>query len=121
MFARLRIPTIFQRARYQQMILQSLGTKLLSPYVIPEIPNLVQQFSQAVQTDLSPSDIQQLVCLGQKMTMDNVQFVAFPDEMFGNNSTYDPYRQVYTYTLAVDDNKLREYLAAFMQGTWPEQ
>jgi LCP family protein required for cell wall assembly len=117
--ARSRNPTIFQRARFQDMVLRALENKLLSPGMIPLWPQIIVQFTHSVQTDLSPSEISQLVCLGQSLTNENTTTVAFPDDMFGSGSIYDPYRQVYTYILDVDFNQIRTYLADFMRGTWP--
>jgi LCP family protein required for cell wall assembly len=117
--ARSRVPTIFQRARFQDMVLRSIENKLLSPGMIPQWLQIIAQFTSSVQTDLSPSDISQLVCLGKSLTKENTTTVAFPDEMFGSGNIYDPYRQVYTYILDVDFNQIRSYLADFMNGIWP--
>jgi LCP family protein required for cell wall assembly len=117
--ARSRVPTIFQRARFQDMVLRSLENKLLTSTMIPQWPQIISQFTQAVQTDLSPSQISQLVCIGQSVVKENITTVAFPDEMFKSGSIYDPYRQVYTYILDVDYSELRSYFEDFMLGTWP--
>jgi LCP family protein required for cell wall assembly len=119
MFARDRNPTIFQRARYQTMILNALEQKLLTPNMIPVWPQIIADFSNSVQTDLSPNEISQLVCLAKKLNNESVTTVAFPDDMFGSTHTYDPYRKVYTYTLDVDFNQIRAYVADFNQGVWP--
>ncbi len=119
MFARDRNPTIFQRARYQTMILKALEKKLLTPAMIPVWPQIIADFNQSVQTNLSPSDISELVCLAQSLTSDNVTTVAFPDDMFASAHTYDPYRQVNTFTLDVDFSQMRAYVADFMNGIWP--
>jgi LCP family protein required for cell wall assembly len=114
-----RFPSIFQRARYQNIVLKSLQAKLLNPSMLPELPQLVSQFAGSVQTDLSLSDINQLICVGKALTEKNTEIVAFPEEMFISGSTYDPYRQVNTFTLSVDVDLFRDYLADFMNGTWP--
>jgi LCP family protein required for cell wall assembly len=111
--------SIFQRAEFQNIVLSALQDKLLSPAIIPALPQLISQFSKSVQTDLSPLDINHLVCIGQALTRENTSIVAFPEEMFTGESTYDPYRQVNTYTMAADFNQLRAYFADFMNGTWP--
>ena len=114
-----RFPSTFQRARYQNIVLKSLQARRLNPSMLPELPQLVSQFVGSVQTDLSPSDINQLICVGKLLTEENTQIVAFPDEMFVSGRTYDPYRQVNTFTLSVDLNLFRSYIADFMNGTWP--
>ncbi len=118
-FARDRNPTIFQRARYQTMVLNALEQKLLSPSMITRWPQIIADFSNAVQTDLSASEISQLMCLAQAVSSDKITTVAFPDDMFESAHTYDPYRQVYTYTLAADFNQMRAMVADFMNGIWP--
>jgi LCP family protein required for cell wall assembly len=115
-----RIPSIFQRARNQNIILRSLQDKLLYPSMIPELSKLASQFLGSVQTDLSLNNINQLICVGQKVTQENTHIVSIPDEMFIAGSTYDPYRQVNTYTLSVDMGLFKEYMVDFMQGTWPK-
>ena len=114
-----RNPSIFQRARFQNIVLSALQGKLFSLAMIPELPKLISQFAGSVRTDLSPNDINQLICVGKALTSENTQMVAFPEKMFTSGSTYDPYRQVNTFTLSVDVNLFREYVTEFMNGTWP--
>jgi LCP family protein required for cell wall assembly len=114
-----RNPSTFQRARFQNIVLSALQGKLLSLEMIPELPKLVGQFAGSVRTDLSPNVINQLVCVGKALTQDNTEMIAFPEEMFTSGSTYDPYRQVNTFTLSVDVDLFRKYIGDFMNGTWP--
>jgi LCP family protein required for cell wall assembly len=115
-----RYPTIFQRARYQNIVLRAIQDKLLTPIMLPELPGLIAQFIHSIQTDLSPSDINQLVCIVQKVTKDETSLLAFPDDMFSSGHIYDPYRQVNTYIMQADFSQIRAYLADFMHGTWPK-
>jgi LCP family protein required for cell wall assembly len=115
-----RYPTIFQRARNQDIVLHAIQNKLLTPAMLPNLPQLIAQFTGAVQTDLSPNDINKLVCISQQMTKDSISTVAFPEEMFTGDHTYDPYRQVNTYVLDADFNQIHTYLAEFMNGRWPK-
>ena len=114
-----RNPSIFQRARFQNIVLSALQNKLLNLDMIPQLPNLVGQFAGSVQTDLSPNIINQLVCVGKELTSANTQMVEFPEAMFTSGSTYDPYRQVNTFTLSVDAELFHKYIVDFMNGTWP--
>jgi LCP family protein required for cell wall assembly len=116
--ARNRNPSTFQRARNQDIVLSGLRSKLLNPAMIPEIPNLIAQFAGSVQTDLSPNEISKLICLAQYINTDNTQMVEFPENMFTSQSTYDPYRNVNTFTLGADFDQLRSQLNDFMNGTW---
>jgi LCP family protein required for cell wall assembly len=117
--ARNRYPTTFQRARYQNLVLRALQAKLLTPAMLPELPQLISQFAQSVQTDLSPNDINMLVCISKALTKDNSSMLAFPEDMFSSGHIYDPYRQVNTYIMETDFNQIRSYIADFMNGTWP--
>jgi LCP family protein required for cell wall assembly len=114
-----RYPTIFQRARYQNIVLRAIQEKLLTPAMLPEVPALIAQFTNSVQTDLSPNDISKLVCIGQALTKNEMSMVAFPEDMFSSGHIYDPYRQVNTYIMKADFNQIRTYLADFMHGIWP--
>lgn len=101
------------------MILKAFETKLLNPAMIPVWSQIIDDFTHSVQTDLSPNEINQLVCLAKKLPGDSVSTVAFPDNMFTSDHTYDPYRKVYTFTLAADFDQIRTYVADFMKGIWP--
>jgi LCP family protein required for cell wall assembly len=114
-----RNPTIFQRAKYQNIVLRAIQAKLLTPKMIPQLPSLFAQFASSVQTDLSPSDISKLACLGNSLNDENTSMVAFPEDIFGAGHVYDPYRKVTTWVLEADFDQLRTYFADFMQGDWP--
>jgi LCP family protein required for cell wall assembly len=114
-----RYPTIFQRARYQNIVLKAIQDKLITPAMLPELPGLITQFNQSVQTDLSPSDISSILCIGQALTKDETNMVAFPEDMFTSGHMYDPYREVNTYIMEADFNQIRTYIVDFMNGLWP--
>lgn len=114
-----RIPTTFQRMEYQKIILGALREKLLRPEMLPKLPMLASQFIGSVQTDLSMSDIQSLICLSQAVTKDNILIDSFPQEMFQATVTYDENRNVTTFIYQVDNAKLRQMVAEFMSGIWP--
>jgi anionic cell wall polymer biosynthesis LytR-Cps2A-Psr (LCP) family protein len=114
-----RYPTIFQRARNQDIVLKALEAKLLSPEGLTRLPDLISLFSNSVQTDLSPNEISKLVCLSRSLPKENISVAAFPDEMFTGAHVYDPYRQVNTYILEADFNQIKTDLTGFVEGTWP--
>ncbi|NJD58916.1 MAG: hypothetical protein C3F13_08685 [Anaerolineales bacterium] len=114
-----RYPTIFQRARNQDIVIKAIETKLLSPEGLLRLPDLVAMFSSSIQTDMSPNDISKLICLSKSLPKENISVAAFPDEMFTGAHAYDPYRQVNTYILEVDNNQLRTEFSGFVEGTWP--
>ncbi len=118
--ARIRQYSTFSRAENQNIVMCALRRKLLSPAVIPAIPELVRSFRTYVQTDLSPEQINQLACLAQQMKGTDVVFASFPIELFKAAKTFDPQLGATTTTMDADFNVLRDYIARFQQGTWPD-
>jgi LCP family protein required for cell wall assembly len=118
--ARIRQYSTFSRAENQNIVMCALRKKLLSPAVVPAIPKLVRDFRRNVQTDLSPEQINQLACLATKMDGTDVVFASFPMELFKNAKTFDPQLKTTTSTIDADFNVLRDYVARFQAGTWPD-
>jgi anionic cell wall polymer biosynthesis LytR-Cps2A-Psr (LCP) family protein len=118
--ARIRQYHTFSRAENQNIVMCALRKKLLSPALLPAIPNLVQTFQRNVQTDLSPEQINQLACLANQMSGSNVVFASFPIDLFKNKKIFDPQLGATTQILDVDFNVLRDYIARFQGGTWPD-
>lgn len=118
--ARIRQYHTFGRAENQNIVMCALRKKLLSPAVVPAIPQLVQDFRRYVQTDLSPEQINQLACLATQMSGTDVVFASFPMELFTPVKTFDPQIKSTTSTLAADYDVLREYITRFQAGTWPD-
>ncbi len=80
--ARIRQYTTFGRAENQNIVMCALRKKLLSPAIVPAIPQLVKDFQRYVQTDLSAQQINQLACLATQMHGTDVIFASFPMELF---------------------------------------
>ena len=118
--ARIREIHTFGRADNQNIVLCALREKILSPAIVPAIPELVTTFQRYVQTDLSPEQINQLACLATQMNGSDVAFASFPIEMFSNAKKFDPQLKDTTSILEADNNTLRDYISRFQQGTWPE-
>ena len=118
--ARIREIHTFGRADNQNIVLCALRKKLLSPAIVPAIPELISTFQKYVQTDLSPAQINQLACLASQMNGSDVTFASFPIEIFSNAKKFDPQLKDTTSILEADNNVLRDYIDRFQQGTWPE-
>ena len=114
-----RIPTTFQRMKYQKMILAALREKLLRQDMLPKLPKLVAQFITSVQTDLSLNDIDSLICIAKAVPKENIKADSFPQDMFTPSDIFDPYRKVDTYIYKADFDAIRAMLADFMNGIWP--
>jgi LCP family protein required for cell wall assembly len=119
MLARIRIKGTFARADNQNRVLCALRDKLTSPQVVTKIPQLIQSFQGAVQTDLTPAQLGQLACLGTQLRPGNIVFASFPEEDFTATRIYDPVFKGRVFVWDVDFNILRDYVARFNQGSWP--
>ncbi len=117
--ARIRIEGVFARAENQNRVLCALRDKLTSPAVITKIPELIQSFQGAIQTDLSPEQLGQLACIGTKMPSGNILFASFPKEYFKQTRQYDPVFNKNVFVWDVDFQILRDYVTQFNSGTWP--
>lgn len=118
--ARIRQYGTFSRAENQNIIMCALRKKLLSPAIVPAIPQLVKDFQRYIQTDLSPEQINQLACLATQMNGGNIVFASFPMDLFSVEKTFDPQLKATTSTLDADFDILRDYVAQFHAGTWPD-
>jgi LCP family protein required for cell wall assembly len=110
----------FGRINNQTLILRAVAAQLLSPSGIAAIPTLVDQLKSNVQTDLSPAEISQLICLaGMLDSQEDLTFATLPEEMLEEKLMFDPARNVNTYALVGDNQLLAELLLEFDQGLWP--
>jgi LCP family protein required for cell wall assembly len=114
-----RIPTTFQRMKYQKIILSALREKLLSPSMLPKLPKLAAQFITSVQTDLSPSEINDLICIAQAVPRQNIQADSFPQDMFTADVKFDENGDVTRFVYDADFEQIRAMVAEFMSGIWP--
>lgn len=117
--ARIRIEGTFARADNQNRVLCALRNKLTNPDVIADIPQLIQSFQGAIQTDLSPEQLGQLACIGTQLQPGNIVFANFPEEHFTSTRVLDPVFGKKVFVWDVDFDILRDYIAKFNAGTWP--
>jgi LCP family protein required for cell wall assembly len=118
--ARIRISGTFARADNQDRVLCALRDKLTSSDVVTKVPQLIQSFQGAVQTDLSPEQLGQLACISTQIQPQNIIFASFPQEHFQHDRTYDPVFKKQVFTWNVDFAILRDYVARFNNGNWPQ-
>lgn len=117
--ARLRPINTFQRANNQSIIMCALKKKLLSPAILPQTPQMIKDFQRYIQTDLSPEQIAQLSCLGQKLEGKDIQFAGFPDDIFTEIRKYDQDVKKEVFVLDVNPATLNDYISRFQTGEWP--
>ena len=121
MLARQRISIgDFGRINHQTIILKAVAAKLFSPSGIAALPDLVNQLKSNVETDFSPAEITQLICLtGMIDFQEDVTFVTLPEETMVEQWVFDPTRAINTSALVGDDGKIRNVVGDFQEGIWP--
>ena len=114
--------TVFKRTDNQNLVLCALKDKVMTPAVLPKLPQIAESFFGSVQTDLSPAEISQLACLLPKVGSENLMFASVPQELFKQSEVLDPYRTPpeYTFVWDIDRNVLQDYINRFMAGDWPQ-
>ena len=117
--ARIRLDGVFERADTQNRVLCALRDKLVTPSVLPKIPEIIQSFMDNIQTDLSPEQISQFACFGTRLDPSLILFASFPQELFKSDWVYDPVFGAKLFVWDVDFNVLRGYVNMFNNGTWP--
>ena len=117
--ARIRLDGVFARADTQNRVLCALRDKLVTPSVLPKIPEIISSFMDNVQTDLSPEQISQFACLGTHMDPSLILFASFPQELFKSDRIYDPVFDSRVFIWDVDFTVLRGYVTMFNSGSWP--
>ena len=118
-----RTDGVFSRGDNQNIVLCALQKKLTSPSVITEIPQLVRSFQGSVQTDLTPTIMSQLACLAAQMPRQNIRLYNFPENLFTGTRVYDPVfpdQKKGVFVWDVDFKILRNYVADFQEGSWPD-
>ena len=108
-----------------------IGVTLMQPIIwlllfgalfkaVTQIPELLTSFQDNIVTDLSPQQLSQLACLGTQLPPGSIKFASFPKELFTNSRIYDPVFQKTVFVYDVNFNTLRDYVARFHAGTWPD-
>jgi LCP family protein required for cell wall assembly len=117
LLARMRPNGDLERSRTQNLILQAFAVRLLNPATLPELPGLASTLYGSTQTDLGADDIAALICLASLVQPEDIQPLAFPDELLTGTRIQDPVLGN-TFVWEADFNVLREYVGKFNEGTW---
>jgi LCP family protein required for cell wall assembly len=104
----------------QNFIIKGIFDKLSSPAIFTKIPELLQAFSGAGLTDLSPRQIQNMVCLLKKMDTTDLSFREIPDKYYVNGWIYDQDLHQDVNIWNIDFNIFRSYIGDFKKGQWPQ-
>jgi len=115
LLARMRPDGDIQRSKVQNLIMDALIKKLLSPDVFKHLPEFVDSFDGSVQTDLGPIEAGQLICLASMLDSGDFEFISFPDNLFKSTRVQDPILGN-TSIIGADFELLRSYVQDFMKG-----
>jgi LCP family protein required for cell wall assembly len=116
-FSRIRkVDNAFRRDDRQTQVLCALKDKLLSPEVIPDLPEIVAAFEGSVLTDLSPAQLASLACLGPQIQAENLRFASIPEDLMTGMRNAEG-----SYVLAADEQTLRALVQDFLAGRWPNE
>jgi LCP family protein required for cell wall assembly len=108
------------RIQHQTIILKAVAAQMLSPSGIAAIPSLVDQLKSNVKTDLSPSDITQLICLvGMIDHGEDIHYETIPTEFMNEQMVFDPARGINTAALVGDETSIRNLIQDYLLGIWP--
>jgi LCP family protein required for cell wall assembly len=120
--ARIRVgyTTLF-RDRNQDIIVKGIYDKLSSPEIIVKIPRLLQVFQNAGLTDLSPRQIENMVCLFMMMDRTDLIFRGIPDKYYVYSWIYSQDMHQDINVWKVDFDIFRAYINDFMKGQWPDE
>lgn len=116
LLARMRPLGDFQRSAVQNLILQALAEKMLQRSTVRKLPELIESFNEAVQTDIGVVEAGQLLCLASKLDTQQIEFVSFPETLFKTGRVQDPVLGN-TSILEVNFDVLRTYTQKFNRGT----
>ncbi len=106
------------RINNQTIILKALAVKILSPTGVAALPTLIDQLKSNVQTDLSPADISQLVCLAGMMNYEeDINYISLPLDSMLEQMVYDPARGINTAALVVDKERITQLMTEFQSGS----
>jgi LCP family protein required for cell wall assembly len=109
----------FTRMDHQNIVICALKEKLLTPTVLPKIPQIIGAFKDAVITDLSLEQMGQLACLLPHLDSSNLIFTGLPEDLFAPGRVFSPQMRDETFVMEIDMQEVRRYMEIFTNGTWP--
>jgi anionic cell wall polymer biosynthesis LytR-Cps2A-Psr (LCP) family protein len=119
--ARLRIGTNADRITNQSRIVCALRDTALKPSNFARLPEIINAFQGAVQTNLSPQQISALACLAPQIPAGSIRFVSFPSETMTATRIYDPLFKKQVFIYQPDLALMRLYTTSFQRGDWPAE
>jgi len=107
----------FVRISNQNMVLCALKDKIVSPAVLPRIPQMINAFQDSVLTDLSPEQLTQMACLVPKLDSENLVFTSISEDLLTPARVYSPQQKTTTFIYEADIDIIRDIINQFLAGT----
>ncbi len=102
------------RIQRQDLLIEAVRAKLLSPQTLPLLPRLIGELRGSVSTDLSAAEINRLVCLGRVLGEENLHTITLDPALM------TPVVDEYGYErLLPDAQAIARFVAAFNAGEVP--
>lgn len=119
-FARIRMmDNDYYRTTRQSMILKAIWKKLVTPEILPKVPQLISLLSGSVRMSLEAKDIQSLVCLLPLLDDSTLTFVNIPLEMLKEDRIFVERIQNTVFVNQVDPVAFKGLIRDFQRGLWP--
>lgn len=107
------------RTDNQTLVICAIKEKALRPGVVGSIPELITSLIGMIQTDLTPAQISQLLCLLTKLDNENLNFIRFPDEMMVQSRVFDPNLNDTTFVWDIPVEDIRQFVEDFENDAIP--
>jgi LCP family protein required for cell wall assembly len=116
-YARMRYSdTDWSRMDRQTDLLMSIFGQLTGSSMLPELPGLALELKDDVVTDLSPVEINQLVCLATSISSDSIKFYEIGLDMVTPTVLND---KAHSQVMLPNFDLIRPYVEQFVNGTLP--
>jgi len=115
-FARLRPANTsdLYRIRRQDLLIEAIRAKLLNPQTLPALPRLIGELRGSLLTDLSPAEINMLVCVAHRLEEGGLRTITLDPTLM--TSLVDEYGYE---RLLPDREAIARFVAAFNAGQVP--
>jgi len=117
---RIRNVSVFSRAKHQNLVMCAVRKKMESPEALMRMPQIIASFIDHIQTDLTPTQISQLACLGASVPRNSILFASFPRETFKPTEIYDPVLKQKVFIWEADFKEMTRYVERFNDGSFPQ-
>jgi LCP family protein required for cell wall assembly len=119
-FARIRMmDNDYLRTTRQTMVLKALWKKIITPSILPRLPELIAALSGSVQMDFKPKDIRPLACLLPVLDNQTLKFVSLPEDMLQETRQFADRYQKTLFIIKVDESDFKRLMGDFQRGVWP--